>query len=101
MNKRVIEWLRANNIILDNMGIQTENIRESPKDSIDQGVTVEHASEKCLGQISIWESGLMDIEVVEIESESRVLYEHYELDQNADFTDILKQYFEIMKNGKV
>lgn len=100
MNKRLIEWLRTNNTILVDMGIETENVRESPVDSLDQGVTFEHASEKCLGQVSVWKSGLMDIEVLEIESESRVLYEHHELDENVDFGSILKRYFEAMKNGK-
>jgi radical SAM superfamily enzyme YgiQ (UPF0313 family) len=100
MNKRLKEWLKENNMKLLAMGIETENIRESPEDSLDQGLTVEHVSKKCLGQISIWKSGLMDIEVLEIETESRMLYEHHELDENVDFSVILNHYFEIMRDVK-
>lgn len=100
MIKRLMDWLKANNMMLFDMGIETENIRESPEDSLDQSITVEQASEKCLGQVSVWKSGLIDVEVLEIESESTVLYEHHELDENVDYGSILKKYFEAMKNGK-
>lgn len=99
MNKHLIEWQNENKLNLLEMGIETENIRESPDNSLDQGVTVEHISKSCLGQISIWKSGLMDIEIIDIETENRLLYEHHEFEQTPNFDDLLHKYIRMMKSG--
>lgn len=96
MNKKLIIWQTENKDRLLNMGIVTENIRESPENILHKGVTVEHASSKCLGQVSAWESGLLDIEIIDIETEDRLLLEHYELKDDIDFNNILQKYIEIM-----
>lgn len=99
MNNRLIEWINKNKVKLLEMGIETENVRESPDDNLDQGVTVEHASKSCLGQISVWRSGLMDIEILDIETENRLLYEYHEFMQDPNFDDLLQKYIKIMKSG--
>lgn len=101
MHKILIEWLNENKLKLLEMGIETENVRVSPDNSIDQAVTVEQLSKTCIGQVSIWRSGLIDIEILDIETERRLLYEHYELTQVPDFNKLFKKYIKIMKNGIV
>ena len=38
-----------------------------------------------IGQVTVWESGLCDMELVEIASEQTVLYQHHELKSEAEF----------------
>lgn len=101
MNKLFMEWLNENKEKLRQIGIQTESIKESPVSSLNQGVTIENISKNCLGQVSVWHSGLMDIEVLEIETESRLLYEHYEFSQAPDFSKVLQKYVKIMAGSLV
>lgn len=101
MQSILVNWQNENSAKLLEMGIETENIRQSPDNSLDQGVTVEHMSKKCIGQISVWKSGLMDVEILDIETENRLLYEHYEVTKDTNFDDILQTYVEIMKNDIV
>ena len=101
MTKKLEEWLAQISEHLNQKGIETENIRRSPSECTDGGITVEQASNTCLGQISLWESGLMDVEIVDIETETRLLFKHFELEANPNFGNVLKEYFDIMQNGVV
>ena len=40
----------------------------------------------------------MDVEIIDIETETRLLFRHFELDVNPDFDIILEEYFNIMQN---
>jgi len=100
MNSLFIEWISNNESKLLDMGIETENIRESPSGTIDSGVTVEQTSKRCLGQISVWCSGLMDIEILDIQSESRLLYKHLNVTEDSNFSLILEEYLMIMSSDR-
>lgn len=99
MIKKLEDWLEQISEHLNQKGIGTENIRRSPRECDDGGITVEQASNTCLGQISLWESGLMDVEIIDIETEARLFFKHFELEADPNFDNILKEYFKIMQNG--
>ena len=73
----------------------------SPNNTLIQWVTIDHASIKSLGQISAWESGLLYIEIIDIETGSRLLIEHHELNADIDLKINLRKCIEIMISGNV
>ena len=99
MNIVFYRWFEKNHDLFSRNEIVTENIRHSPEGSPVPCVTLEQESAFSLGQISVWETGGMDVEVVNTQSEKVILFEHHELQVNSDFEAILGRYFEAMRTG--
>jgi len=99
MNEKFLKWLESKKDELEKSGVTIDNINITNQNVPNPSITVDHFSQICLGRISVWETGEMDIEVLHFESEKRLLFEHYELQENADFSKILVNYFKILTNG--
>jgi hypothetical protein len=41
----------------------------------------------------------MDVEVLLVETEAQLLFEHYDLNENSNFSDLLNRYFEVLVTG--
>jgi hypothetical protein len=91
-------WFDKNQDLFVKNGIKTEYVRRSQTDN--PSITFEQESPCCLGQISIWESGLLDMEVLHMGNEKTILYEHHEFKVAPNFGDILKNYLKVMKTGE-
>lgn len=101
MNRLFSKWIEENRMSLYQSGISTETINVTPDDIADPSTTVDHCSDLCVGRVSVWSSGLMDFEVLDFETGERLLFEHQELDEYANFDTILSKYISIMKTGKL
>lgn len=73
-------------------GIRTIEVKIRGFESNNPSVTVDNESDTCLGRITVWKSGFMDMEILETQSGNTTLFKHIELSQNPDFESILHEY---------
>jgi hypothetical protein len=98
MHIEFAKWFQKNIGLFQNNGIETEFVRHSKTDN--PGATYEQISSYCLGQISVWESGCMDMEILRKDSGETLLYTHHDFDKTPDFGKIVEDYLRIMRTGK-
>lgn len=96
MNKAFNEWLKQNDKLFFDKKIIIDDIKIVESTS-NPCTTVYHSSEKYIGQISVWQSGAMYFEILEIEGEKTILQKHIEITNNIDFKSLLSEYIENMK----
>ena len=91
------EWIILNAQRFEQMGM-AQNVRfndgigELPNPTM----VVEHSYGQCIGQITVWESGFMDFEIIDIKSGEQLLWEHRDLDGQPDFGNILEEYLKLL-----
>lgn len=98
MDIRFKQWLEDNTKILLTKGIITDNIINDGQESDNPSTRVDHITDNCLGRITVWKSGDMVIEVLDIETCDTIMFKNYDLKGNNDFNDYLVEYFEILTN---
>jgi len=99
MTDLFLQWNEENHKALNNMGVTIDQILMSKEPTNNVCVAIDYLSKACLGRVSVWESGNIDIEILDIDSEKVLLYEHYDFDKSPDFWNLLKDYFNIMQHG--
>lgn len=99
MHKKFFKWIKnvENDLVVK--GITTENINVTDDNVPNPSITVDNFSQVCIGRISVWETGEMDVEVLHFETEERLMYEHYELGDEPDFDKILIDYLNVLSTG--
>jgi hypothetical protein len=91
-------WLERKADMIIAMGISVDSIKitsgmgELPNPAI----VVDHSMHSRIGQIIVWKSGFMDIEIFDINSGNRLLWQHEDLRDAPIFENILKTYFQIL-----
>jgi len=100
MNTVFVEWVNLKKESFENDGVNTDDINVAAN-NVNPSVAVDYSSQSCIGRVSVWQSGLMDIEILHIDTEERLLFEHHQLDGIPDFDKILKKYHTIMVMGKM
>ena len=53
-----------------------------------------------IGRMTVWESGECDIEVLEIDTENRLFWKHYEIKSEREFHKLLADFFLYFRDGK-
>lgn len=99
MHKKFFEWIKNVESDLEAKGITTENVNMTGDNVPNPSITVDNFSQVCIGRISVWETGEMDVEILHFETEERLMYEHYELDDEPDFNKILIDYLNVLSTG--
>ncbi|WP_402876306.1 hypothetical protein [Paenibacillus illinoisensis] len=104
LQKKFRQWAEQNAGPLRTLHITTEpmnrglvNEQYIPDPSTGFG----HESECAMGQVTVWESGQMEYEVVNIETEELILWKYIEQIQedNPDFDKLLHVYFQVLQTG--
>ncbi|WP_248926751.1 hypothetical protein [Paenibacillus hamazuiensis] len=99
MISKFSSWIESNKLNLQDLGIISEKIIKS-SNNLNPSITIHQTTDDCLGQISVWESGLVDMEVISISDGRKLLYEHQEISNEPNFDEILFGYIRIMTEEK-
>lgn len=98
-------WMMQKQEKLQMLQITTEERRRDPEkegtSDIDLFIGYIHESERAIGQITVWSSRQMEFEVVNIDTEERLLWTYVEQieEQDTYFETILEPYFGALRSG--
>lgn len=95
MIKSFLNWNKKNKDVLEHVGITIDyisNLKEENNDSI----AIDYLTKRCIGRVSVWATGYIDVEILDIDSERSLLYEHYECDNQMDYGKLLSHFFQIL-----
>lgn len=98
------QWARCQVERLQSLGISTEQAKQGDVDEQlipDPSTGFVHESVYAIGQVTFWASKQMEYEVVNIETEELLLWEYVENveDDEPDFDEILRPYFDVLQSG--
>ncbi|MFX3646842.1 MAG: hypothetical protein ACE3K2_16485 [Paenibacillus sp.] len=102
---RFKQWAEQQADCLKSLHISTEQ-REHPdhdNHSIpDPSTGYVHESKCAIGQVTVWESGQMEYEVIHIETEVLILWKYIERidEKEPDFDELLTTYFQVVQSGQ-
>jgi len=88
-------WVEEQTDRLVELGIRTDTVNVV-MDTANPSTTVDHSSSSCMGRVSVWQSGLMDAEILHCDTGRRLLYKHHQLNGECNFNRVLKKYLEVM-----
>jgi hypothetical protein len=86
-------WFTEHKEELLNKGIATDSISE-PTLTDNPAIFADHLSSTRMGRVTVWNSGSIEIEIVEQNTSETVYYQHLEInEQNPCIEFILGEYF--------
>lgn len=98
-------WMQRKQEQLQVLQISTEERKGNPEmereSTFDPFIGYVHESERAMGQVTIWASGQMEFEVINFDSEERLLWTYVEqIEEQEDYFDtILEPYFGALQSG--
>ena len=98
-------WMQRKQEQLQVLQISTEERKQNPEmerdSTFDPFIGYVHESERTIGQVTIWASGQMEFEVINIGTEERLLWTYVEQieEQDANFETMLEPYFVALQSG--
>ena len=99
--KKFIEWNNSNNQLFNEKSINIEINERTDGTEIDS-IWVLHRSQIHYGQVTVWERGMFEIEIIEISTGDTALYMSCRVNDsknNIDINDLLVLYKEILINN--
>lgn len=99
MDIKFKQWAEDKAKVLLTKGIRTDNIINSGQESNNPSTRADHMTDICLGRITVWKSGDMIIEVLDVETCDTIMFESFELQEDDDFSNYLTEYFKTLVNG--
>jgi hypothetical protein len=91
-------WFKEHKEELLNKGIATDLISE-PTLTDNPAIFADHISSTRMGRVTVWNSGLIEMEIVEQNASETVYYQHLEInEQNPRVEVILREYFDRLVN---
>ena len=99
MHRRFAKWAEQKRRGLDALGVNTEEICLA-EDGTKPSARVDHSSSCCMGRVTVWESGEMVAEVLELRSGETFLVIHHDLTCEADFDAASRAYFAALASGR-
>jgi len=92
------EWAEKNKVHFKQLGITTDKIFVSQNEEYAGGY-VDHSTDKYVGRISLSGENFIDIEIIDIESEVKIMVAHY---NNPDNLEVIAQpYIHILADKKL
>ncbi|MEW9122687.1 MAG: hypothetical protein AB2421_08235 [Thermotaleaceae bacterium] len=93
MEELFYSWFKEHKEDLLKTGIATELISE-PTLTDNPAIFADHFSSTRMGRVTVWNSGSIEIEVVEQDASETVYYKHLEInEENPRVEVILREYF--------
>ncbi|MDT0124361.1 hypothetical protein Q9R46_17005 [Paenibacillus sp. RRE4] len=98
-------WMQSKQEQLQVLQISTEERKENPEDekkyNSDPFIGYVHESGIAMGQVTLWASRQMEFEVINIDTEERLVWTYVEqIEEQEDyFNKILKPYFGALQFG--
>jgi len=99
MDDKFHKWFTDNKTALENKGIQTDEIKQSVPNS-NPSIFAEHTTDTRIGRVTVWKSGLIDMEILEQSSMETVFYRHLQKTDNPDVEIIIEDYVKELVNQK-
>lgn len=104
IRKQFNQWAEQKAGPLRTLHITTESVNHGHVDEHyipDPSTGFVHESEYAMGQVTVWESRQMEVEVVNIETEELILWKYIEQieDETPDFDELLQGYFQVLQTG--
>ncbi|WP_336780363.1 hypothetical protein [Paenibacillus illinoisensis] len=104
IRKQFNQWAELKAGQLQRLHITTEQVnhgRVNEQYIPNPSTGVVHESECAMGQVTVWESGQMEYEVINIETEELILWKYIEQIQEEapDFDKLLQIYFQLLQTG--
>lgn len=78
MDQLLLKWINEYKDMLLTKGIVTDEIFSTGEDVDEPCVRIDQSTDLCIGRICAWRNGMMDLEVLDIERENRLMMAHYE-----------------------
>jgi len=88
------EWLAFNKKFFLDLGITVDNFEDNIETP---GVSIIHQTMSYMGQITVRDTGYVDIDILLIESEETVFHLHCFAKEGINFNLLLGNYIEYMK----
>lgn len=94
MHKLFKKWIEKNKSKLMDMGINTEIIRftDNTEEILDNVIVIESISKNYFGEVTVWNSGYMDMEIIDKETGKQCLWIHKDLTEDSNFDEIMYEY---------
>ncbi|WP_418038885.1 hypothetical protein [Paenibacillus xylanilyticus] len=104
LQKKFRQWAELKAGPLQRLHITTEPVNHGHVNEQyipDPSTGVVHESECAMGQVTVWESGQMEYEVINIETEELILWKYIEQiqEETPDFDKLLQIYFQVLQTG--
>ncbi len=99
MDIKFKQWAKGTAKILLNKGITTDNVINAGQESNNSSTRVDHMTDNCLGRITVWKSGDINMEVLDVETSDTILFENYTMEEHAKFETYLEEYFRVLVEG--
>ncbi|WP_339236746.1 hypothetical protein MKX40_23410 [Paenibacillus sp. FSL R5-0517] len=105
LRKQFKQWVEQQVDGLKSLHISTEQREHSVYDDHiipDPSTGFVHESGCAIGQVTVWESGQMEYEVIHIETEMLILWKYIERidEKEPDFAELLTTYFQVVQSGQ-
>lgn len=94
INKLLLQWIDEYQQLLSEKGIITDEIYSIEKDINATCTRIDQHTKTCIGRICAWENGMIDFEILDINSESQLMYAHYEEQETIQY--LIEPYIKIM-----
>jgi hypothetical protein len=101
MHKAFKIWVENHRGELYCDNVVTDAVVITSDDLLDPSTTVDYCTKLCVGRISVWSSGHMDSEILDIGTEARLFWKHLEVNRDVDYDRMLEDFFTIMKRGQI
>jgi aminopeptidase C len=100
MNKLFLQWAKEHTKELVERGIVSE-IPDLTRGIVEKKLqnpcqVVYYYSDTHVGYVSVWRTGIMDMEILNFETEKLEYYRHFDEIKNLSFENILEEFFQNM-----
>ena len=93
MDLKFKKWVENNKNSLLKQNIVVEEVVNAGRKSNNPSTRADFISDRYLGRVTVWKSGSIDLEILDIEKISSVFFDSTEVDSNTDFNVFLKDFF--------
>ncbi|WP_156487451.1 immunity protein TriTu family protein [Neobacillus novalis] len=96
MDELFYRWFNDHKEKLQKMGIQTDLISKSIQScNPNPSIFVDHLTSTRGGRVTVWKSGFIDMEILDIQSVELIFFKHLDLTvEYSDIENLLDEYIE-------
>src|SRR4051812_29671789 len=96
MEELFYSWFNENKEKLQQMGIETDLISK-PTSTSSPAIFADHLTEIKVGRVTVWNSGSINLEILDQSSGETVYHKHFEIsDKTPNIENLLADYFKVL-----